>query len=282
MEKGKALFVSSAVLLTLYRYFQSHSLPSSTTLAPPQSLSPTTEPNTSRRKVWSGKEGLAYLQSKARYEISPLDDLSLFLKWCREANAAHLKEDEEYRLKATQRNLRVQHRERLFPLQQQLQEAQERWKGHTLFDRYQTLVREIEGKEKAVANMKRFLKIDLATVTKENEREKIIRTRLAYETNQTEVRGMREELAGLLTLPEHQQMVACQEALERLTSSLGLDQIKADLAVTQKERGGKRGERGRSFEDDSTEAVQVALLFPPSSPPSPASLSLPSPISSLI
>lgn len=265
---GKALFVSSAVLLTLYRSFQSSSSSLPLPPSPSHSHSPQAKARKGtlpRRKVWFGKEGLARLKSKARSEISPLDDLSLFVQWCRKANADRLQTDEEYRLKTSQRNLRARHREQLSSLQQRLQEAQERWKGHRVFGRYQTLLREVEGKEKAVTNMERFTKIDLAMVTKESEREKIARTRLAYESSSSELRALKEELAGLLTLPEYQQIVSCQTALERLTSSLGLDEIKADLATTQKERGSKRGERGRCFEDDSAEAVLVGSPSPLSS-----------------
>jgi hypothetical protein len=261
---GTALFVSSAILMTIYRQCQSHIIPASllpSTLQSPSLISPSAVPH---RKIWFGEEALTHLQSKARYDMSPLDDLSLFVSWCRETNTSRLKEDEEYRLKATQRNIRVQHKEDLLSLQKQLQEAQERWKDHALFVRHQTLVREIEGKEKAIANMERFLKIDLATITKDSEREKILRTRVAFETNQAEVRGMQEELATLLALPDHQRVIACQDALQILTSSLGLDQIKTDLAHTQKERGGKRGDRGRSFEDDCADAVLVSLC--PSTP----------------
>jgi hypothetical protein len=210
---------------------------------------------------------MSRLRSKTRYKISPLADQALFIKWCRETNA-RLRGDEEYELKRRQRNLRSRHRERLSELQQQLEDSIATWKSHSSYPRSCSLSREIEGKEKAVRNMERFLEIDPATVEKESEREKISRTQIAFEKNQSELAAMKTELGLLHAIAEHQEMAACAEALHNFSDSIGLTEIKAILSTAQRERGGKRGERGKSFEDLATEAVLVCpLSFPPS--PSP-------------
>lgn len=212
-------------------------------------------------KIWHGEECMNHLRSKARYNPSPLQDRSLFIQWCRETNA-RLHEDAEYRLKVRQRNIRFQHKEELSNLQHQADEALLEWKNHSAYARTQTVLREIEGKAKALKNMEKYLQIDVSTIEKDAEREKVLRTQQVYSVCEEELHHLKDELLALQNIPEYQDTVRTQEDLQKFMSSLELDQIKVAISSTQKDRGGKRSERGKSFEDQSTDAVKVSRLPP--------------------
>jgi hypothetical protein len=254
-EPGPLLFVGSVLLLALYRSSLPPS-PSSSQLSSshlPKSIE--NQQPQSAASVWFGAQAMDRLRSKARYDISPLADRALFVQWCRRTND-RLKNDEEYKLKTRQRNLRSEHKEKLSELQQRLEDSISIWKSHPSYQRSHSLAREIEGKEKAVRNMEKLLEIDPATV-KKNEQEKILRTQAAFKKNQSELAAMKTELGLLHAVAEHREMEACAEELHSFKSSIGLVEVKAALSATQRERGGKRGASGKSFEDEATDAVLV-------------------------